>query len=1466
MLGRYSYTSPSKVRTLVVPINDCTEADFARYLELIRSNANEVRLLDVTPIPQLQYFNPQTFPHGKVMFDYLSHAPESESIFLHDFEPFRKTFIILGVGKYNADVNLKENHERVLDNLRKWYPSSIVHNVIYFDTPGDIIDDLNPSSDHSTKEVFYNEGHVKNNITALETLMCEVSRNFLTALDNYASSYLNITLRSPVSISDSHNLTKTINKAQKRLSSGSGSFKVSFSSNTNTNGAVSTDLKSKAQQRHNGRQAKLLGSFHLLAGKYSDALEYFTDAITNLKKCDDYLWLGSALEGIGNCVILLNFLGISYQLANAAIISVLQISKSKFHAISSAASISNGESSSPKKTSIESSHSGANGHLSVPSNVNHSATSPRNSSSSMINFNFASSNSSSSNPDLNSLPIPELIRLISSKVLLYYHLSTGDFENTVPDLVYVESLLRFIKFMICIYLGGNDLNAVVMDSIVKPKSLNTTLNANADKEESSQWFLKSDILTEIDKVFSLQLVAMGFIEQCRIYCCLATMYGDLELYRKRAFILRILLVGLLPKLESTVNENDKIIDSDTQRDISVIAFEDKSPKGNQLSSVRKIYESLFDIYKINEETESSLNSASDRARSNWTSLQLSILKLCLKISEAIKDYPVLMKLCTLLLTRYSHCLPIDDQYKLKEKIEWISYLSHKNNLNIVAPYWDPFLVRKVKLISNRTKDDLVPFAEYQKKANNVGLVDDTAKNISTVSSNTNQPFVFNPFNKDNNAPIINKDKLLIKDEVYQLKVSLQNPFAFEIELNGLSIVTEGGVSVQTLNNLLKPASSNMINSINQAQNVSSFNNRNRPSVNSKIRSSPQISGLPKRSQSSWFSSNQGNQNLPSVATFNGTNTSLTIAPKSIGQFLVAFKPMDAGELCIKGFEISISNCIPQFFQIVDKQSYNGFLKIKNSLLDLSENPKEQDNIIDNLIDNEIQSRVSTKTLMLTVVPPQPSLTLTDILLTNGWLMLLEGEKYEFSISLSNQSNELINYLSFSFWDSTIEPLNKKLNSTGVSTSTNVQNILASEIHEIEWLLLKFKPFRILNKDDISNLYKTIEPRSDIKIQYEVTGKRGMNELKIVLEYSNKQSNDPLKSFVKHVHVPLYLSIVPSLEMVGFDILPLLSSCLHDFEDSSKLVKQIDSVHSNLKDVLKFITEISENKNEKVSDYCLIVIDLRNSWNEKLSSELSYYLSEEHKFSVEESISPGETVRFLLPVKRISTKEANLTRPIPSLRNKQYIKNYSISEEDDMIMRQLFWLRENILDNTAGTWKTVQNNSSKQRKGVIDLRNIRLTPKMANIFIYDKIHIHHLLLNDDEPEVPLKRSGSQFKLQTDEFYTLRTIISNNSDTGITGILRHLPYPLASAILPSTIANSLTSNLAKNQMSIDRRILINGILQSTIGEDTIEPGESREIDLSFVILEKGEYEWASVLDIFNKEGLKVVGREPVFISAS
>ncbi|ODV66957.1 Trs120-domain-containing protein [Hyphopichia burtonii NRRL Y-1933] len=1375
MIDRYGYTAPARVKVLVVPVNGCSKVDFERYFDLIRST-DEIRLLDIPPIPESQYFNPQSYPHGKIMYEYSSSYPEDESIFLHDFEPFRKTFIVISVGKYLKEFDSQQS----LNSLKKLHQSSIVHNSIIFDTPSDLIKDLNPPSNHDFKLVFYHDGSTDHNITAIETLVCEVSRNFLLALDNYASSYLNITLRSPVSITDSHILTRAITQAQKRLTSGSSSFKLSFNS-SNTSPIASNDIKSK----HNGRQAKLLGSFFLLAGKTSDALHYFIDAIINLKKSDDFLWLGSAIEGLGIASVMLHFLNIPFQLNNPALLSALQFPKSKLQSINSE--------TSPKRLSSESKSN---------RNSNPTLMSPRNSTGSSVSFNL-SQLSNISNGDLNSLPLPELIKRLNSKVLHLYHMSTNDYENTVPDIVYIECLLRSIKFMVYVHLSGPEIDSLVLERIVKSKT--------CGNKSDNTWFTKSDILAQIDKVFSLQLVDMDFFEQCRIYCALASMYTDLGLKRKRAFILRILIIALLPKFETRLNE-------------SVLS------DYTSIGSIRDIFDELFIAYGINVDPESTATAASQHPN-DWVSLQLQLLKICLRILEAIKDYSYLIKLCTMLLTRYTHCLPPADQIALKEKIDALIYLSDRNNLNLEAPYWDPFLIRKVKYVSSKSKDSLIPFPEYERDNHNVGLVDSSPNKDS--KSSTPKPdesaLIFNPYNKAK-FPTLNKERLLIKNEIYQLKVALQNPFSFEIEVTDFSIMTEGNVSVQTLKHLMRPAT------------VVGLNDQQLPPINQtaskSILNSKHTISAPKRNSSNYNLSNQNDHH-------SGNN--LLLHPKSIQYFIVAFKPLEAGALSIVGFDVAMGSCNPQFFQIIDEEFFDHTQKIK--VLEKPIDPLGPlESVITNLSGNNIEGRASTRTLQLSVVPPQPTLSLTNILINNGWLMLLEGEKYEFSICLTNHSDEPINYLSFSFWDSTIEPLSTKLNSNTLSGGPIIP---ANEVYEIEWLLLMFKPFRILNKEEITSKYKIIQPHSDLKINYEITGKRGMKELRILLDYSNKLANDVSNSFVKNVNVPLNLTVMPSIELIGCDILPLLSSSLQALDNVMP-----KNLTSNLKQILGFISKIMDSKTEDISEYCLLVIDMRNSWNEKLSCNFTYTMDLNSEFKVEEIIDPMKTSRFLLPIRRISSNDIDLSKPVPSLRNKQFIKNYFITDEEELKLRETFWLRYSLLEKLKGDWETVNGN---RRDGIINLRGIRLSPKMANVLVYSKVQIHHTLIRN---EIPIKKSGLQFLLDIEEFYTLKTKITNNSEDEINAILRHIPFPLATSIATSSSSNT---HVVKSQVSIDRKILVNGLLQNHLGE-SIKPQESIEIDLPFVILEKGQYEWGSVLDVLNKDNIKVVGREPIYIAAS
>lgn len=1324
-MDRFSFVAQARAKVLVVPINNLNPTKFSRYFHQIKSTF-DIRLLDVSPIPDSKYFNPQAFPQGRVLYDFLATEPEEETKFLYDFEPFRKTFIVIGVGEYDPNTTTG------ISQLKEKCPSAIVHNCILFNSPSDLVQKSGP-------DTFYLRQLEELNITDMETTICSITRNFLVALDEHALSYENITLRSPISLIDSNVLTRTINYAQKRLSSGSA-YKVSFSNGQDV--VKSADLKIRASQRQSGRHLKLMGNFFLLAGRFNDALQYFTDAVINCKKCDDYLWLASALEGLAVSSFLLLDLGLPFHVQNPMLAPVLQVPRNRLLTLGN----------NSHKASTESNRSR------LASNV----VSPRNSTLSSLGFGLATATLTGTLVDFSAMPLPDYLRILCERVSQFYQLSASEIEDCVPDLVYVESLIRNIKLMMTIYLVGLGPLSSVFASVIK----STPVAAFGARDGSI--FAKSDIIAEIDKVFSLQLVDLEFSEQCRIYCTLASVYADLKLYRKQAFILRILLVALLPevaRLESNSHPNSS--------KATTKANSKANSKSLSTSSITSIFSLLFKVYRIDLEPETSGCGAKDHI-SDWSTLQILLIKICLRIAEAQHDYATLAKLCVLTFTRYSHCLLAEDQTKLRGKLNWLNLWLGENDPDQKMPYPDPFMVRQVKFVPGSSDSNLTPFAE-----------------VENTSSTADGAIIFNPFNKTKGAA---KERTICVDEVHQVKFTLQNPFPHEVELSDISLVTNDEVTVETLKNLVKKLSSTPLVVANEFNGVNWSQPRKPVPVNGVLPpSGPESVILP------------------------ANNTT---------QLTVSFRAQKTGALTIKGLRVRAANSAFQTFLISDTEVACGLQKVK---LYGPRIPDGDDSALDRLIENlalaNISGRVSTLELTLNVIPRQPVLTMTKNLITNGWIMLLEGELQRFSLELKNTSNEPVNYLSFSFWDSASDTINSNFSQPGTFS--------AEDVYELEWNLIKNKPFSVLNKQEISQKHKVIKPNDNFQIEYEVFGKRGMTELKLILEYSNKSTG---QNFMKTVSVPLNVSIQPSLEITGCDIIPFFSSSLNGYVTGI----EANSLHQrNINSLL----DVIKGSESEVSAFALLVLDVKNSWKQRLALKMSndFILT----FTITETLNPTETCRFLLPVKRIGNDTVDVTKPIPSLRNKQFIKNYNISEFEEAQERKSFWVKSALLEGLKGQWSTV--GPTNERSGHLDLRCIRLSPAMTNVLSYDNVQIHQSIY-DDQTGTEVLRKNNAFDLEREKFYVLKTQIVNYANEPFTGVLRHLPFPVHAA--------------TKLDLSIEQKILYNGLLQRHINTP-IEKGQTYEISLGFLILEKGKYEWGTMLDV---TGTKYAPREPVFINAS
>ncbi|ODQ81901.1 hypothetical protein BABINDRAFT_160132 [Babjeviella inositovora NRRL Y-12698] len=1261
MLDPYSYVAPSRVKTLLVPLNGLLHLRFLQIADQLEQ-FREVRLVDVSPIsaapttPAAKVapvnFNPQGYPNGRVCFDVsLTSGDENAGtemlVFLHDFEPWRKTFVVLGCLDHTDNLTA-EAVAAHLAQLKRQHGFAIVHKVCLFNSP--------QTSGLGPDVLYVLQGGV-------ETVMCDVTKHFLVALTSYAKAYQNITLRSPGSMS---------NKAITRSFSGSSAIALNKRSSIVSTSSLNltTSETKRAAARVKGRQHKVLGNFYMLAGRYPDALKEFGDAAATLKLAHDNLWLGSALEGIGICIVLLTFLGAPY-----GVPSILNLILTKVPKLL-------GRFADAKEV--------------TPSPTN----SPKNSLSLTRTF------------DSSGLSTPELIYSLAIKALVHFDMSANDHEDYVPQLVYCETILRIVKFMAAVYVGGS-LSPSVLDHLVRGGAV--------AKKPDTGMFSKRDITVLASWVSYGQLKDMEALSQCRVYCALASVYGDLELYRKRGFVLQLLFAKWGASGVSLVIQT--------------------SHPGNRQAPL-ELLSSLALIYSIGDKTPASFG---------WGTLHKPLLHMALATCVSLSQPSGVISFGSLLLSRYLYAMDTTEQ----EEVFFLIKQAIHELKEPACEYWDPFMLRNIRVLKHAT-------------------------NLATTKApNSDSPF-YNPFEKQESA-----EKVLVQDDIAELLITVQNPFKFEIDLTLVEVLAEDPMSLET---------------------------------------------------------------VLSFAQF-----SYAVAPESFSDIRLSVIPRAAGTLRITGIRAVVCGSMEQVFEISGDENVLRLAKIKSHGPNKSPGEHDLSTHFEHLkladARTSDDARVASVTVVTKVVSPQPTLSLEDVSVQNGWAMLLEGERFNFGVLFRNSSQTPINHLTFAARDLTIEPLTEALGS---------KDLPANEIYEIEYYLIKKEGIRLRNQRQIK---QTIAAGEEFVLDLELIGKRGMKEASVVLEYAFQ---DVGAFLTRSIAVPVLVSVYPSIELAGCDLVPIFVNAAND------------------SDLWRYLSD-REEEGERVSDYCLLVLDFRNAWGKAIDIELGNIPAAElvsgglngkliedkfdeqsrgklvedkpngmrtskgssgrlsgdglpgGMFLLSDTIPPRCTRRYILPVKRIKFSDEHLQQPIPSLRNKQFIVDKT-SKEEARFIREAFWYRKQILSLLQGTWKEAESD----RHGDIELRGIRLSQKMVNILKVQKAFLELTLSN-------AKRTGMNWDVVCEDFFTVKTKITNYNDCPIVGVLRHVPCSI--------------SDPAK---SVDRKILYNGVLQhATL---SIAPGQTVLFEMGVCVLDKGEYEWGVIFEELRGDRLvQYAQHEPMYIRA-
>lgn len=428
---------------------------------------------------------------------------------------------------------------------------------------------------------------------------------------------------------------------------------------------------------------------------------------------------------------------------------------------------------------------------------------------------------------------------------------------------------------------------------------------------------------------------------------------------------------------------------------------------------------------------------------------------------------------------------------------------------------------------------------------------------------------------------------------------------------------------------------------------------------------------------------------------------------------------------------------------------------------------------------------------LNVISPQPVLIVKSTTLPQSSVMILEGERQTFSVTLQNLSDTPADFLLFSFQDSTQETLQLALNN---------REATPAELYEYELILAKKQALR--QSKPAGSRY--IAPGDTATFEFEILGKPGLTNAAIQIDYAHfgvaPEEVEQL-FFTRQVSLQLTVTVNASVEIARMDVLPL---------------------HGSIPQPLWARTSKTGGQSHILTSdkYCLLVLDLRNAWPTNMVAHLEI----EDGAVIEEHILPGNTSRVIVPVRRVYLEDPHASIPAlnPS-RHRQFVVSTSkISPDVERANREAFWYREKILDSLKGTWKT---GDRPVRTGVIDLRSMRLTTRMLEAIKVDEVGIEVLAeapTSEAEPNTKAKRTKNC--VYVDDFVQLRVHITNRSEQPIYPTLRLMP---ALCHRPLNVALDYT-----------RKFAWNGTLQQFL--PILQGQESTDVLIGVTALCRGEFE--------------------------
>ncbi|KAL8656192.1 MAG: hypothetical protein Q9226_002749 [Calogaya cf. arnoldii] len=1496
----YSVVAPARVKVLCVPVGRIQRSRFHGFVERL-TQENVIRLGDVSPNrgPHGTMFSPLAFPAGRVLFDVTTKAPLSTHLALSPFEVYRQSFVVVGVADGKCYPEASDSNDQVGDEsertgarsplsedavqallgfrqqLASEFSTALVHEALIFD--------CNVSTQILPEGLTAIPSTAKSKTTTIKTVMCDLTSHLLAEMASFARSlqespsietpraprqnmqrplarYSVLTGPSsaepgqpaPPPLNDfergehrksmpAHllaNLGSRSSTPEGRSTSppsgrssppavmdGISSAPASPPSRAvdrqrpmsrdraSMQGFGSNSLLERERTKSRGRIHIVIGSLYLLAGRWPDAAKELVDGATAAKINSDHLWHAKALDYLLVVCLLYAWSNVDFQIPP----------------LLRAATERPGSGTTKSKETPMTNHANLKSNSVLPS---HDVL-------------------------LQSLSrmLPELLTTIQN-----LHSRAWTFsEDRLPQLSFSETGLRFSRLLTIINesdgnLTDTNLGYIVLDlPAQQDESRSKQIRISPQRAEIAAFLLRSFPRTDADDSLSIA-------DQTAILAGTASILADLGYRRRKAYVLKELLQGLIPALvearkrgaaEMGVHPAASLASLDVAlvgaKDVASSLLHSEDEAGIQsflrmvccsyglgLSSVSNMNEYQTQQDRKANGTQPVVSARSDileritqRAIRQTSSrysgsaeLKIDILRLCIKVCEALPDLEgVLLYSAELLRTsgsgiapgpddyEGSSSLPIEDQLRLWSNIaRTVGVGRQLGREDLAAEYWDEFLVRGIEMVPS-TWNNPIPHAK--------GELDAVARARTNTESG---PFLYNPFGQTSKTKAAMP--LMVAGEVATFRVTLQNLYDFDLEIESIRLTSDKD-SCDT------PEQSVIVG--------------------------------PYRTQS---------------------------------VYLVAI-PSESGSLTVDGCMARIRGCHERWFPLF----VGPWLHIPSIKACQSDHADLQ-----SVVAAQAAGKRGTRaphgpvasSLALDVIPALPNVVLRATSLSQSAIMLLEGQTRTFAITLYNASKSTAaDLLLLNFEDSMASELQATMVSKELSPVERYELSLASSKKPLRW-----------RKVD-SEKSPTIGPGEELTLEIELDGRPGLSSANIQVSYGHiGVPHDQLKDrfYTRQISIPLTVTVNASTDISKTDILPFSTSFAwqnqhrqspHSRPPSAKKpdippdrTRRHSSMSSRMKSN-KFIS--NENRFQSLLSrlglsagdraHCLVCLDCRNSWPTPLTVSIQVRppltsdinanapvttrspktdsTSARLTYTVHESLQPGHTKRILLLLPRLRLAGAHL--PIPSLDPKQQFvvsSSPKVAYKVQLAARENHWYREALLSSLHVSW--IEESTS--RTGIVNLRNIRLSARMVETLKLPELEIDMRLSvtsddnalhqkeskssDNEDHEIPssqvndpdaFKQIGpTSYTVPLSQLLTLTAIITNHSHSPIHPLLRLQPL-----LKPPNGAHP-------HHIALDtsRKLLVHGLLQRAL--PVLQLGESRTVEIGVSVLGRGAWSIGGVVE--------------------